>query len=108
MAENDSIRNELNALRSDFAKLQSDITALAGTLKDAGAARAHDARESIEEELRRRRDYMRERLHEAKETGRRAAGRAEDEISDHPWTSVAAAFGVGFVLAKLMQIGGRN
>jgi ElaB/YqjD/DUF883 family membrane-anchored ribosome-binding protein len=108
MAERDPIRDELKALKEDFAKLHGDVAELVKAVRDTGGAKAHAARDSLEEELRRRRDRVRERLDEARATGRRKAAELEDEVTQHPFASLAAAFGVGFLLAKLMHFGGRH
>ncbi len=108
MAENDAIRKELNELKTDFAKLQGDVGELVQALKDTGVAHARDAKDSVADELRQRRDRIRDRLDDVQDRGRRATHEVENEIAQHPLTSLIAAFGVGFVLAKLMHLGGRS
>lgn len=108
MADNDAIRKELDELKSDFTKLQGDVGELVHAVRETSAARARDVRDSVADELRQRREHIRERLGDVQDRGRRAAHEVESEISQHPLTSIVAAFGMGFVLAKLMQLGGRN
>jgi len=107
MADDDGVREELETLRADFAKLQSDVGELVQALKEAGSERVNSARDGVADELRRRRERLEERLGAARDRGRRVADEVGEEVAQRPLTSLLAAFGVGFILAKLMQ-GGRN
>lgn len=66
---------------------------------------------SLEDEIRNRREELRRRLNEARTTGRRAVDATVDGlekgVEQHPLTSLLTAFGLGFVIAKLMDLGRR-
>lgn len=111
MAENE-LQEELRRLRSDMAALQSDMATLVGTLKDLGVNKAEGMRSSFEDEIRNRREELRRKLEEARTTGRRTVEDAVDGLGEgvgqHPLSSLITAFGLGFVIAKLMDLGGRR
>ncbi len=106
MAE-EELRAELQALKEDLARLRADLGGLVEALKEAGAERAEGYRERVGEELRRRREAVERRLDEARERGRQAVEELGEEVGAHPFSSLLAAFGVGFVLARLLD-GGRR
>jgi len=99
----EKLKEEFDTLKGDFAKLRTDVADLLDVLKELGATRAGEARTSVEEELRARREQLREALHGAEERTRKAAKDVEDTVAEHPLSSLLAAFGVGFILAKLSQ-----
>ncbi len=107
MAETE-LKSELDKVRADMAALRADVAELAKVLKSEGASKAEAAKETIEEEVRKRREAMREKLDEARARGRAVKDDLEDRVEQHPYTSLLAAFGVGFVLAKLVHLGERR
>lgn len=106
MADKD-MQEELQTIKDDVAKLRSDIADLVGLLKDLGAEKVGEAKTTVEEELRAQREKLRRALGSAKERGKRTADDIEETITQHPLSSLLAAFGVGFILAKLTN-GGRS
>ncbi len=107
MAEAD-LKKEMEQLRADLATLRSDVADLAKALKNAGANKADSMKESVEEELRRYRDVLREKMDDAKSKGYEAKDKMDEQIATHPYTSLLTAFGAGYILAKLMHIGERH
>lgn len=101
------LNKEFDTLKSDVAKLRGDMASLLGTLQDLSAEKVGNAKSSVGEEYVRRRQRLRETLTGARARGERAAASVEEEIARHPVTSLVAAFGVGFVVAKLLSLGGR-
>ena len=98
----------MEQLRADLATLRSDVADLAKALKTAGANKADSVKDSVEEELRRYRDVLREKMDDAKSKGYEAKDKMDEQIATHPYTSLLTAFGVGYILAKLMHIGERH
>lgn len=111
MAENE-LQDELKRLRSDLSNLQKDVADLVGMLRDLGVNKVEGMRSSIEDEIRSRREELRRRLNEARTGSRRAVEDAveglEQGIGQHPLSSLIIAFGLGFIIAKLMDLGGRR
>ena len=54
------------------------------------------------------RKALREKLAEARSRGYEAKEKVDDQIATHPYTSLLTAFGVGFVLAKVLHLGDRH
>lgn len=108
MATETNLNQEFETLRADVAKLRSDVGDLLDVLKALGAEKVSDARTTLDEELLKRREELRAALNGAKARGERAAQAVEGEITEHPMSSVMAAFGMGFLIAKLLDAGRHN
>lgn len=96
------LNEEVDNLKEDIAKLSSDITAVLNALKQSGLDSADEARATFERELERRREEIRRNMAEAKARGDSAAASLEEEVTLHPIRSVALAFGLGYIAAKIM------
>lgn len=107
MADND-LKKEMEQLRTDLASLRADVAELAKVLKNVGVNKAESVRHSVEDEINMYREALREKLDEARSRGYEAKEKVDDQIATHPYTSLLTAFGVGYVLAKLMHIGERR
>jgi ElaB/YqjD/DUF883 family membrane-anchored ribosome-binding protein len=79
------LKADLDTLRGDLAQLTRTVRDLAGVRRDQGMAAA--------------RDYAAQASAQAQE----AKARAEQTISANPLLSVAAAFGVGYLLGRLTK-----
>ena len=77
------MQSEMDALRSDMAKIQKDLHALTDTLVDLGKGRARDVKHQVESQF---------------ESGLDAV---ETYIEEKPMTTVLIAFGIGLLVAKL-------
>ena len=103
-----ALEDELKELRADFARMQDDIADLAGALRELGVRKVDEARDSAEEELRARREQLREHLRSARTRGRETVEDLGDTMGEHPLSSLGIAFGAGFIIAKLLELGGRR
>jgi ElaB/YqjD/DUF883 family membrane-anchored ribosome-binding protein len=104
----ESPKDDLNALREDFDKLREDVGKLTETLKQLGLDRAHGAQDRVNERLDEARERLRERVDTAGQRGRAYYDQVEGRVGEHPLGSLLTAFGVGFVIAKLLDLGGRR
>lgn len=107
MAET-NLNDQMKQLRADFAALQSDVAELANLLRDIGAERVEEAKGSAAEKLRERRAELERQLRTARTRGKETIDELEETISGYPFGSLAVAFGVGFLIAKIMDLGGRR
>lgn len=105
MATDTNLHEEMETIKADVAKLRGDVGDLLDVLKALGAEKVSDAKTSIDDELEHRRQQLRAALTGAKARGERATQAVGDEITDHPLGSVVAAFGIGFLIAKLLDMG---
>ena len=106
MAE-DNIRKEFEELKTDFDKLRGDIAGLVDALRDAGMDRAAEAKADLGEQYSAQREKLRAALNRARARGDEAVDDLEQGIAEHPLSSLAMAFGLGFIIAKLID-GGRR
>jgi ElaB/YqjD/DUF883 family membrane-anchored ribosome-binding protein len=107
MAEND-LKKEMEQLRTDLAALRADVAELAKVMKDIGVDKAESVKSSVEDDVRKYRDALYDKLNEAKARGYDAKDKVDEQIASHPYGSLLTAFGVGFIFAKLMHLGERH
>jgi len=88
------ISRDVDRLRSEIDEMRKDLKTLTRTLRETGAEKGKEALEHVEH-LRRR----------AQKGAARAEQRIERSIEERPFVSVVAAFGAGFLLAKLLDAG---
>jgi ElaB/YqjD/DUF883 family membrane-anchored ribosome-binding protein len=98
-----SLEKELEALRADMAKLRSDLAGLADAVKDAGQRRVDGARESLADLAGALRDELKGAFDGARDKSRKSVETVEQTIEEKPFLSLLTAFGVGVLLAKLLD-----
>lgn len=99
---------ELDSLKADIASLRTDVADLATAIRGASSDKSSDIKSNFQDNIRATREQVRRRLMEARERSRKAVDSMEETIGEHPIGSVAAAVGVGFLIAKLMDLGTRR
>lgn len=87
-----NVNKDLDELRDEVSKLRSDITDIADTLTKLAGDAVTDGQNRFRQSSARTREKARE-----------VWGGLEHELEERPLTSVAVAFGLGFVLGKLLD-----
>jgi ElaB/YqjD/DUF883 family membrane-anchored ribosome-binding protein len=85
---------DVEKLKGDIEALRKDVATIARALKDLGVSKgreAYDRAEALGERARKRASDAEERI--------------SHEIEERPFASVLTAFGVGFVIGKLLDSG---
>lgn len=103
-----SPQDEIKNLREDFDKLREGMNTITEMLKKFSEDRAHTAKEHLDERLGEAREHLRERVDGAGERSRAYYDQLEGRVGDHPLGSLLTAFGIGFIIAKLLDLGGRR
>lgn len=106
MAE--EISKELDTLRHDIAQLRKDIAGLATAVKDVAADKAADAKAGVRGRARGAWEDVERKFTETLGQSKEAYHDAEEKISQHPTASVVTAFSIGFLIAKLLELGERR
>lgn len=88
------ISQDVDRLRGEIDEMRKDLKTLTRTVRDRGAEKGREALERVE--------YLGK---SARHHAARAEARFEDTIESRPLVSVLAAFGLGFLLAKLLDLG---
>lgn len=104
----DSIRKEMDALKADIAKLREDIGGLTDAVKGVASEKVGDAKQQAEERIRGTWEDIEQRFEELLDEGKARFNKAEHKVGEHPVGSVLTAFGIGFIIAKLLDVGGRR
>ena len=107
MAE-DNIRKEMDALKADIAQLREDIVALTDAVKGTASDNISGAKAQAEEHINKAWEEIEERLEGLLNEGKAQFSKAENKVGEHPTGSVLTAFGLGFIIAKLLEAGGRR
>jgi ElaB/YqjD/DUF883 family membrane-anchored ribosome-binding protein len=102
MADTD-MTGEIRKLREDFSSLKKDLSSLMVDVREHGASRFEDAKDSASENLRATGEQLRRRVQHARVRGQETVDDLGETIGGHPLQSVAMAFGFGFIVAKLMD-----
>lgn len=82
----------IDELRAEVASLKKDLGNVADTIKKLSGETVEQGREQLRRTTRRSRDQAKEAL-----------SALESEIEERPVTSLAAAFGIGFIVGKLFD-----
>lgn len=102
---------ELEAVKADLAQLRGDVSDLLQAVREQGQERVRDratqARDDVQSAFEEGMDTLNRGYRRVRDQGERRAEEAEELVGNHPLTSVVAAFGIGFVIAKLLE-GGRH
>ncbi len=106
MAE--EIRKEVDALKNDIAQLRKDIAGLTSAVKDAAVDKVDETKAQARDKIHTAWESLEGKLNEALGQGREGAHHVGQKIGEHPAASVLAAFGVGFLIAKLLDLGERR
>ena len=104
----DPIRKEIDELKADLARLREDIAGLTDAVKGVASERVNDARDKATDSAREAWEDVARRLDALASQGREAVDQVGQKVGEHPAGSLMAAFGMGFVIAKLLDVGGRR
>lgn len=104
----DSIRKEMDTLKADIAQLREDIIGLTNAVKGAASEKVAGAKAQAEERIRGTWEDIEQRFEDILNEGKATFNKAEHKVSEHPVGSVLTAFGLGFIIAKLIDMGGRR
>lgn len=107
MAE-DPIRRELDALKADIAQLRLDIKGLTEAIHEVASDKVKEARNDTEERLHESWEDLEQKLDEIIRQGRSTVDQMERQVGQHPAGSLLTAFGIGFLIAKILELGGRR
>lgn len=104
----DPIRKELDALKADIAQLRQDIAGLTTAIRDEATSQAKKTKAETQERMRNAWEDLEQKLDEVLEQGRSTVGNLEERVGQHPAGSMLTAFGIGFIVAKLLDLRGRR
>ncbi len=111
---------DMDALKKDVAALREHIASLAASVKKSAAEKSRDATSAAEGHDSKGEgsssgepwhigwtDFQ-QKFEEARDRGEKAVKELAAEIERHPLGSIAAAFGIGFIIAKLLDRGSKE
>lgn len=104
----DDMRKELDALKADIARLRADIGNLTDAAKSTAGDNVKHAKAEAQQRLSQAWEDIEARLEGLLDEGKATFDNAERKIGEHPTGSLLTAFGLGFVIAKLLNLGDRR
>ena len=96
---------ELEQLKTDIAKLRTDLSALGEGVRKMSTEAVGATQARVKTAAQDALDEFQNKLNEAKSQGQKAMNDLEREIKENPLISLLVAFGLGFVISKLMDRG---
>ena len=90
----------------EFEKLKSQVADLLQTLKENGEQKTANLQEKIASSVEDYKDAALKKAQQVQAVGSDGLAQVETYVKANPVASIAIAFGVGFVLSRLL--GGRN
>jgi ElaB/YqjD/DUF883 family membrane-anchored ribosome-binding protein len=94
----ENFAGDIESLKHSFAQLRTDLTSLIGSAVGMGKSGATAVKERASHAV----DDVRQRIDGLKEKGIDSVEAVEEKISEHALTTALIAFGIGYVLGKLM------
>lgn len=99
---------ELDALKIDIARLREEIAGLAGGMKNAVGIHAEQAAEADRQEGQSVWTDLFRKFDSSRVQGEKVIRDLSAEVEQHPLVSIMAAFGLGYIIAKLWYRGTNN
>jgi len=99
-------REELDRLKNDIGKLQSDVGELVTLLKASASGKSADIKGRVSEEAEHLFDDLVGKLDEGVNRGKKTMNEVSDQIGEHPVGTLFITFSLGYILAKIMERGG--
>lgn len=99
------LEKELEQLKKDIAQLRTDLSKIGEGVRKMSTEAVGATQARVKSVAQDAFDEFQGKLNEAKSHGQKAMHDLEREIRDNPLTSLALAFGVGFVLSKFFDRG---
>lgn len=87
-----NVDKDVEELKREFADLKADMSKLTETIRNLYDDSTSEGR-----------DRAREAFQRSRERARESVGAFEEEIGERPLTSIATAFGIGFIIGKLLD-----
>ncbi len=102
------LQKEIDALRADIAQLGKDVAEITRVVKTLSEERVEDVRASVHEKVDSATEELHRRAEAAREQARKATESFEKTVEQYPFSSLLAAFGIGILVARLLDTGGRR
>ncbi|MTI63052.1 hypothetical protein [Methylophaga sp.] len=90
------LQEQMKALRSDFSELTKTMKKLSEDYVNEGQSRLRQTADQA-------RQQARDTADQAREQARNAAYQAQEGVENHPFSSVAVAFGIGLLIGKILD-----
>jgi hypothetical protein len=100
--------NELDALKADIANLREEIAGLAAGVKKSAGIHAEQSHAAAQQEGLGAWTDLLHKFDSSRIQGENVVRDLSAEVEHHPLVSIMAAFGLGYIIAKLWYRGTEN
>ena len=90
-------------IQVEFEKMSAQFSKLLDALKDKGETKVSELQGKLVDEFADYKDVASEKVRKAQAVGSEGVEQVEGYIRKNPLTSLAIAFGVGFILSKILS-----
>jgi ElaB/YqjD/DUF883 family membrane-anchored ribosome-binding protein len=99
----DAVASDLGDLRADIEKLRGDLSALAKHMKEFSGSAVAEAQRAGSDQIDVLRTELERTAQQLKRQGEASVAEVEKTIQDRPLLSLAAAFGIGMLVTRLLE-----
>ena len=89
-------------IATDVKAVLNDVESLLQHVGAAGGTQARELRERAEAGLRKVQAKLNDAQHSVVKSGKAVAGATDDWVHAHPWSTIGAAGGIGFLIGLLI------
>ena len=103
MAVENSIKTEVDAIREDIHKLQSDLKDMFHSAGEQGKEKLHEKKQQLEAAMKNLHDRAAAIYDNLREHGQEAVNKSKEKIEERPFTAVFIAFAAGILSDRLIR-----
>jgi ElaB/YqjD/DUF883 family membrane-anchored ribosome-binding protein len=96
---------DMDSLKEELANLRSDVASLVASLGKISQSKLTEAADSVTETLEENTNWddMKSQIEQARAQGEQLSKDLGEEVSRHPLASIAIAFGIGYIVSKIVK-----
>jgi ElaB/YqjD/DUF883 family membrane-anchored ribosome-binding protein len=102
MAIENSMKTEVDAIREDIHKLQSDLKEMFHSAGEQGKEKLQEKKQQLEAAMKNLHDRAAEIYDNLREHGQEAINKSQKRIEERPLTAVFIAFAAGILFDRLL------
>lgn len=102
MADEKSIKTEVDAIREDIQKLQNDLKDMFHSAGEQGKEKLQEKKQQLEAAMKNLHDRAAGIYDSLREHGQEAVNKGQKKIEERPFTAVFIAFAAGILFDRLL------
>ena len=103
MADEKSMKTEVDAIREDIQKLQNDLKDMFHSVGEQGKEKLQERKQQLEAAIKNLQDRAAEIYENLREHGQEVLNKSQKRIEERPFTAVFIAFAAGILSDRLIR-----